>query len=234
VDNASGGFVVDSGGAKITGNSTVSGTLNVSGGVTVGTTSSAQPIKTWGSIESNSLTVGPGSTQFNGPVTAGATLGVGTNLNVGGTFNVTGTSYLGGGPRGLTIKNGPSPHSHIFQFGDGSGWGIRFQQSDERPILDIKDNQNVKVTGALETTSDIYGSSYVFAGNSNNDTKVRLGETWGGPGIYLPSTTKDFKIHSLNKNVSIGLSTSYPNNLNVTGNLNITGTLTGNKIFFRS
>jgi hypothetical protein len=72
------------------GNLTVTGNTTINGSITAGSASNAQTIKTWGLVNSNSLTVGPGSIQFNGPVAAGANLSVGTNLSVGGNSTVTG------------------------------------------------------------------------------------------------------------------------------------------------
>jgi hypothetical protein len=102
-------------------------------GIRAGTNTNAQTIKTWGAIESNSLTVGPGSIQFNGPVTAGAALSVGTNLTVGGNLNVTGT-----------ISGTVSQTAARFKLKTMNGWYLYANSASEIASIAYKDGYEDK------------------------------------------------------------------------------------------
>jgi len=77
----------------------------------------------------------------------------------------------------------------------------------------------------FESGGDLVGYSYVFAGSNN--VRVRLGETWGTPGIYAmgTGTTENDKLTLMSSSgkVHVGstLSGVKPHNLIVTGNLQI-------------
>jgi hypothetical protein len=121
-----------------TGNSTIPGSLTTKGSLTSGSSSNLQSIQTWGPIISNSLTVGPGAAQFNGPVT--------TNTNL------TTTSITQGG---LHMRPGTASFdATIFGFGDGTGWRTRIGKANS-PTLDIYDNGTVTINGAANTTGNV-------------------------------------------------------------------------------
>jgi hypothetical protein len=70
-----------------TGNSNISSNLATNKSITAGSSSNPQSIKTWGSVISNSLTIGPDTIQFNGPVKAGAGFQVTGNENLTDNLN---------------------------------------------------------------------------------------------------------------------------------------------------
>ena len=153
--NSSGKLTVH-GEASIGGNTNVAGTLGVTGNTTVG-----------------------GTLGVTGNSTVGGTLGVTSNTTVGGTLGVTGNTTLasGSGPSGLKIKNGiTSPDNTKIEFGDASGWRVRFQQSDSKPIMDIYDNQNVDITGNLNVTKDICIDGICI----NKQTLINLNKLFDG------------------------------------------------------
>ena len=153
--NSSGKLTVH-GEASIEGNTNVVGTLGVTGNTTVG-----------------------GTLGVTGNSTVGGTLGVTSNTTVGGTLGVTGNTTLtsGSGPFGLKIKNGTtSPDNTKIEFGDGSGWRVRFQQSDSKPIMDIYDNQHVDITGDLNVTKNICIDGICI----NKQTLINLNKLFDG------------------------------------------------------
>ena len=135
------------------------------------------------SIESNTNVAG--TLGVTGNTTVGGTLGVTGNSTVGGTLGVTGalgvsgntTLASGSGPSGLKIKNGTNTLENTkIEFGDGSGWRVRFQQSDAKPIMDIVDNQNVDITGNLNVTGDICIDGICI----NKQTLINLNKLFDG------------------------------------------------------
>ena len=97
---------------------------------------------------------------------------------VPGNLNFKGTTMP------LSILSGvASPDAYKFQFGDGSGWRLRFQKDDTSPTMDVYDNGNVNVAGNMKAntiTSDgaikiknkwMIGGS---GGGSGDDEWVRM------------------------------------------------------------
>jgi hypothetical protein len=135
------------------GNSNFPGNLSMAKSITVGSSSNAQPIQTWGSVTSKNLTVGPGSIQFTGPIN------IGDNLNVDG--NIVQDR--------LNIQKGSAfPDSTIFGFGDGAGKRTRFGKASS-PTLDVYDNGNIIINGNANVTSSITSTNY------NVRTKLTIG-----------------------------------------------------------
>jgi len=80
-------------------------------------------------------------------------LNVSGNTTIGGNTTVSGNTELSGVATPLLIKKGAvSPDNTKIQFGDGSGWRLRFQKDDANPIMDIVDNKNVNVHGNLNVS----------------------------------------------------------------------------------
>ena len=72
------------------------------------------------------------------------------DLNVQGNVGVGGNSNLAGLATPLSIiKGAASPDNTKFQWGDGTGWRLRFQKDDAHPTMDIYDNGNVSIVGSL-------------------------------------------------------------------------------------
>jgi hypothetical protein len=68
------------------------------------------------------------------------------NTAVTGGLNLTGAINQGG----LTIKQGTaSPDGTKIQWGDGTGWRLRFQKDDKNPVMDVYDNGVVGVQNQL-------------------------------------------------------------------------------------
>jgi hypothetical protein len=66
---------------------------------------------------------------------------------VPGNLTINGTTTIAGG---LTIKNGTaSPDAHKIQWGDGSGWRLRYQKDDKNPVMDVIDNGTVSIQKQL-------------------------------------------------------------------------------------
>jgi hypothetical protein len=135
------------------GNSNFPGNLSMAESITVGSSSNAQPIQTWGSITSKNLTVGPGSIQFNGPINLGAKLIVDGSI-VQDRLNIQ--------------KGSAFPDSTIFGFGDGAGWKTRFGKPSS-PTLDVYDNGNVIINGSTNITGTLTSNNY------NVETKLTIG-----------------------------------------------------------
>jgi hypothetical protein len=95
-----------------------------------------------------------------------------------GNLNFKGTTMP------LSILSGTaSPDAYKFQFGDGTGWRLRFQKDDKTPTMDIYDNGNVTVAGNLNvqgtTTVPILnlGNKFRLSGTGDahgNDDWIRL------------------------------------------------------------
>jgi hypothetical protein len=84
-----------------------------------------------------------------------------------GNLNFKGTTMP------LNISSGTaSPDAYKFQFGDGSGWRLRFQKDDKTPTMDVYDNGNVTVAGNIK------------AGTITSDGAIRIKNRWmiGGSG----------------------------------------------------
>ena len=147
----------------VTGETTVN-TLGVAGGLTVGSSTNAQTIKSFGPVDSNSLIVGPGSIQFNGPVTAGAAVSVGTNLTVGGTSTVTGNSTV----TGVITASGAVGTATGGQIQVGSWGGVpAIYANDNAKSLAIHNDgtgKNVQIG-----FSSSYPNSLTVTGNTNID-----------------------------------------------------------------
>ena len=61
-----------------------------------------------------------------------------------GNLNFKGTTMP------MSILSGTaSPDAYKFQFGDGTGWRLRFQKDDKTPTMDVYDNGNVTMAGPL-------------------------------------------------------------------------------------
>jgi len=68
------------------------------------------------------------------------------NLRVDGALNVSGNANLAN----FTIKKGTaSPDNSKIQWGDGTGWRLRFQKDDSNPTMDVYDNGSVNITRSL-------------------------------------------------------------------------------------
>ena len=75
---------------------------------------------------------------------------MGGSLTVPGSLTIQDNLSLSGLATPVTIfKGSASPDNTKIQFGDGSGWRLRFQKDDSRPAMDIYDNGNVNVFGAF-------------------------------------------------------------------------------------
>jgi len=163
---------------KVDGNTTIGGTLGVTGFTTLNGGISTTTIGATDNIAANSFSTTNGNVSINNGsinLTSDGTGGLyflrsGTpgvpvynrlymgNTNVTGDFSASGNATVskdldvkGNTTLGnLKVKKGTvSPDNSKIEFGDGSGWRVRYQQSDTKPIMDIYDNQNVKVTGGL-------------------------------------------------------------------------------------
>jgi hypothetical protein len=127
------------------GNLNMPGNLTTNGSITAGSSSSEQTIKTWGPLISNSITIGSGNTQFNGPVN--------TNLNLNSTDRIVQGQ--------LNMYAGStSPDSTIFEFGDGKGWRTRFGKASS-PTLDVYDNGNVIINGNITSSNNLKCNSLI-------------------------------------------------------------------------
>jgi len=72
------------------------------------------------------------------------------DLNVQGNVGVGGNTYLAGLATPLSIiKGAASPDNTKIQWGDGTGWRLRFQKDDAHPTLDVYDNGNINVAGSI-------------------------------------------------------------------------------------
>jgi len=145
----------------------VTGTLGVSGDTTVGgnsTTNGNINIAAGTGINGINITSGNPYISFNKTGSTGqpqlysdgtilhaynSPFQVDQNLIVGGNTELSGVATP------LLIKKGAvSPDNTKIQFGDGTGWRLRFQKDDANPIMDIVDNKNVDVHGKLKVTGD--------------------------------------------------------------------------------
>jgi len=142
-----------------------------------------------------------------GAVTVPGSLAIQGNLNVNGEI---GDTTIG---RAVIRRGTASPDWTKIQFGDGSGWRIRFQRNDANPVMDIYDN------GALNTTGTISTNGYLFAGPTSSTNQVRVGELYGKSGVY--AVNSELNLAASNSKVYIGSSSGITNDLMVTGNLNI-------------
>ena len=141
------------------------------------------------------------------------------NLTVGGDLNVNGT--IGG----AVIKKGTaSPDWTKIQFGDGTGWRIRYQTSDTNPVMDINDQGVLTVKSNIAVTN---GSITTGTGNLNVNTSrdggkfnTRVGAIFGHGGLFGENGA--LEITSKNKKVYIGPEYNiydYSTDLIVTGKL---------------
>ena len=99
---------------------------------------------------------------YNAPFQVDQNLTVMGDTTVGNKLTVNSTTTLKDTVLGsLNVKTGTaSPDWTKLQYGDGSGWRVRFQKDDANPIMDIYDNinagvqvkGNLNVGGALNAT----------------------------------------------------------------------------------
>jgi len=84
-------------------------------------------------------------------------------LTIPGNLNFKGTTMP------LSILSGSaSPDAYKFQFGDGTGWRLRFQKDDKSPTMDVFDNGNVTILGTVKA------GTIISDGPLNLGTKFRL------------------------------------------------------------
>ena len=81
---------------------------------------------------------------MDGTLTSPGNMTVNGSLNVGGNLNAGGLSM---------IKGTASPDSAKIQWGDGTGWRLRFQKDDKTPVMDVYDNGNVNIVGAITASN---------------------------------------------------------------------------------
>jgi len=93
------------------------------------------------------------------------------NLNLDGLNFISGTA---------------SPDMKKIQWGDGTGWRLRFQKDDKTPVMDIYDNSNVIITGTLTNT----GNGFFGSGTS----KVQIGHGYRDGGACIYATGNDLQI----------------------------------------
>jgi hypothetical protein len=147
------------GGVTVPGNMTLNGSLNSTGNINVRTGEYNTRIGgIWTApgiyAEGNkNLEIGAGSgNTFIGAANGGANqnLVVTGNQTVGGNVSVGGNTNLAGLAMPLIIKKGAnSPDNLKFQWGDGTGWRLRFQKDDSNPTMDVYDNGSVHITRNL-------------------------------------------------------------------------------------
>ena len=90
---------------------------------------------------------------------------------VPGNLNFKGTTMP------LSILSGTaSPDAYKFQFGDGTGWRLRFQKDDKTPTMDVYDNGNVNVVGNMKA------GTITSEGAINIKNKWMIGGSGGGSG----------------------------------------------------
>lgn len=99
-------------------------------------------------IAGNSAITGNSTIKGNFVLTGNSAITGDTNQS--GNSSITGNLTVGGTIGGININKGTNtPDQTKIQWGDGTGWRVRFQQSDAKPVLDIYDNQKVDITGSL-------------------------------------------------------------------------------------
>jgi hypothetical protein len=184
----------------------VTGTLGVSGDTTVGGGLSVK-----GNFETTGSTNLFKSTQGNQtwfPFTDGK------NYIRGDTI-IDGNTELSGVKTPLLIKKGAeSPDNTKIQFGDGTGWRLRFQKDDANPIMDIVDNKNVDVHGRLTIPHSVWHQS------SDGKNRLHYGNNthtfFGTNDGYIWRSSADRDLMSLN-----GAGELTVGNLNVTGSIRV-------------
>ena len=82
-------------------------------------------------------------------------LQVGYNNTATGNLNVSGDLNFPGLATNLKFTKGTLPDNTKIQWGDGSGWRVRFQKDDQNPQLDIYDNRNIKVFGSENINNNL-------------------------------------------------------------------------------
>ena len=208
----------------ITGNTTVGGTMGITGATTVG-----------GTLGVTGATTVGGTLGVTGATTVGGTLGVtgATTLNSTLNLNSTGSNFLrinkGAVVDANTVsvwRNDPGELTFVGQNAantDYSWPGIKLDTRNSKITANtLQVTGNTTVGGTLGVTGAVTASGAV-GGSANG--QIQIGSWDGGPAIYANDSAKSLAIHSdgAAKNVQIGLSSSYPNSLTVTGNLNVAG-----------
>ena len=136
------------------------------------------------------------------------------NLTIGGHLNVNGT--IAGA---VMMRGTASPDVTKIQFGDGTGWRIRYQVTDTNPVMDIMDTGSLFTKGQITSNN---GNIIARDIDTSGKYKTRLGGIWSHGGVY--GENGSLELGSKNNKVYIGAENNSANtDLIVTGNLNILG-----------
>jgi len=108
----------------------------------------------------------------------------GNNIVAGGSISAKGNISQGG----LTIAPGTaSPDNTKIQWGDGTGWRLRFQKDDKNPVMDVYDNGLIK-SNYVKYVLIKGGSDYInlmqLKVMDNNNTDVAPTSFTSSSGIY--------------------------------------------------
>ena len=199
-----------------------SGSLTVTGKTAIGsTTMGDKTLNVTGTLGvSNDTTISgktvikPAGIPSTLPVADYPDLAVGGSMVVVGNTTVGGNTELSGLATSLLVKKGTaSPDNTKIQFGDGSGWRLRFQKDDANPIMDIVDNKNVNVHGNTTVGGRLTIPHSVWHQSSDGKNRLHFGNNshthFGTGDKYIWRSSADTDLMELNG----------------VGNLKVTGTI---------
>ena len=160
----------------VVGNTTVGGTMNITGNATIDGKLNLTNTNT-DAAGAGYITSGEGRTGVQGRLHISngedlyllpkGTTRVSKAWGGTGNLNVDGNTELSGVATPLLIKKGTaSPDNTKIQFGDGSGWRLRFQKDDANPIMDIVDNKNVNVHGNTTVSGNLSTAGNLTVGGA--------------------------------------------------------------------
>ena len=172
--------LISSTGATVPGSLTVQGNTTVGGTITTGTiTTGTGNLNVNTSRENGKYNTRVGSIWNHGGVYGeNGALELGsqsTQVYIGSSSgsanqNLIVTGNLSGG--GLNIAKGTaSPDWTKIQFGDGTGWRVRYQKDDANPLMDITDRGDVVIKRNLTTNNGMITSPIKFKIYNNQENR---------------------------------------------------------------